>query len=585
MKQYSFSLRYLSEFNKWLRSFRKIYEQEARTVFVSVFTGWRKAEDVRELLQRLQEELPDVIIAGCTTDGEILGESLAAGTTVLTVMFLEKTEVRLFSVDFDTTSAEDAAESLVRDINSSGAAGVGLLVSKSDENAHRFIPMLKALSPGIKMFGAIAGVVGESEQYIFMKGSMLDNGAIAVTFIGDDIRMRVTSSVGWTPLGPSFLITKMEGDNVLRELDGQQAYYIYRKYLGMERDEIRSNSLLFPLCTQRGGSQIMRLPDYCTEDGALKLSGDFYEGENVRLCYGDPGKILDASYNVRTDIMTFEPEAIMVFPCMSRRIFLQEDAEKELHPIYSIAPNSAGFYVHGEIFRNDNGNVMLLNMSFLAVSFREGPQGEMTERFMPLDPHPKELTAAMRLVKHLVNFVAVTSAESEMATHQLEELAITDRLTGLYNRGETEAVLRKTLLGHRSGDEAISAIMIDLDDFKDVNDRFGHSVGDDVLRWCAKIFRINIRKEDTAGRWGGEEFLIVLPGMPLEEALRKAEQIRKQMEEGRILPDGGTVTASFGVARFPEDGDYRSFCKQLDDALYHAKDGGKNRVFLAESSS
>ncbi len=583
MKQYAFSLRYISEFDGWFRAFRKTCAQDVRTIFISIYTGWKKQEDILELVERLKTELPKAVIIGCTTAGEIRSGILSEETTVLNFMFFEKTEVRVHPIDFTKSSPEREAAAVVEATIGTGAAGVGLLMSESDDRTHKFLPLLSAASPEIKVFGAIAGVTNASTQFVFTDELTLEHGGVAIIFIGH-LRIHLNTCTGWSPLGPSFLITKMEGDNLLRELDGYQAYYIYQKYLGMSKEDISANSLLFPLCTVRDGSQLMRLPDFCTEDGALKLSGDFREGENVRLCYGDPGKILDASYAARTDIMTFEPEAITIFPCMSRKVFLREDAEKEMEPFHSIASNCAGFYVYGEIYRNSNGNVTLLNMSLLTVSFREGLQGQSTGRMMPLATRKKELTATMKLVKHLVNFVAVTSAESELATHQLEQLASIDRLTGLYNRGEIESILRKTLLRHRGADQVITAIMIDLDDFKKVNDKFGHSVGDDVLRWCARVFHESIRRSDAAGRWGGEEFLIILPGAPLEVASRIAERIRKKLEDGHILPDGQSVTASLGVAKFPDSGDHMAFYKHLDDALYNAKEGGKNQVYVMEEA-
>ena len=228
------------------------------------------------------------------------------------------------------------------------------------------------------------------------------------------------------------------------------------------------------------------------------------------------------------------------------------------------------------------GNVTLLNMAMVTASFREGPQGESQGRTLSLAPRTKKLTDMMKLVQCLANFVAITSAESEIANEQLVQLASIDRLTGLYNRGEIESILRKALMQKRNTDNVLSAIMIDLDDFKDVNDTFGHAVGDDVLRKRAKIIHDEIRRSDAAGRWGGEEFLVILPCTSLENAKSVAERIMAAFASDPVLPDGRAVTGSFGIARFPDDGDYMKFYQQLDRALYRAKQGGKNRVCVAE---
>lgn len=368
---------------------------------------------------------------------------------------------------------------------------------------------------------------------------------------------------------------------MLKELDGRPASYVYQKYLALSPAHLgEEEALLFPLCLERSGQQVMRLPAACRDDGALVISGDCREGELVRLAYGDPSKILGAAHQIRLDIMAFQPEAILLFNCLSRRLFLQEDTNQELQPFQSVAPN-AGCYGHGEICRDDGGDVSILNMTLGTVSFREGPKSGALASPLP-EPQTEELTGTMKLVRCLANFVAVTSAESELANEKLARLASTDRLTELYNRGETEAILQRELLKKQETGLPLSAIMLDLDNFKRVNDTYGHAAGDDILRWAARMIRGQIRENDAAGRWGGEEFFIVLPGAPLKAAAKIAEDIRAAMEADCPLPDGGAVTASIGAAEFPKGGDVMTFCKELDGALYRAKAGGKNRVSLAE---
>lgn len=578
MKQSSFYLKNLSGFDAWARQFLETRPWEKRTVFVSVFSGWE--DGLPELIRRLTMMLPNAVIVGCTTAGEIMSGYLSEHTAILNFMFFETTDVRLFPIDFSDTPPEEAAASLVESLKDEKVVGVELIMSKNDERTHRFLAGLRPLAPGAKVFGGVAGSTGTSGQYVMAGERELHHGAVAVAFIGEKLRIHVDTSLGWRPLGPSFCITKMDGDNVIRELDGSPPKDIYQKYLGLTREDINEGNLLFPLCAERNGTLVMRLPSECTEDGALAIHGDCREGEHVRLAYGDPSRILDASYNSRIDIMSFEPEAILLFNCVSRRIFLREDTNQELQPFRAIAPN-AGLYVLGEICRDEAGNVTLLNMAMVTASFREGPQGESQGRTLSLAPRTKKLTDMMKLVRCLANFVAITSAESEIANEQLVQLASIDRLTGLYNRGEIESILRRELLQHRRRDGVLSAIMIDLDDFKNVNDTFGHAVGDDTLRWSAEAIRKAIRRSDAAGRWGGEEFFVILPYTSLEAAAGVAERIRASLDAGHMLPDGHSITGSFGVAQFPKSGDYMRFYRQLDEALYRAKQDGKNRVCVA----
>ncbi|MBR1761343.1 MAG: diguanylate cyclase [Schwartzia sp.] len=581
MKQCSFYLRDISGFDAVAQSFRETCPQEARAMLVSVFSGWDDEEETSALLRRLSEMLPEAVVFGTTSAGEILSGYLSEQTAILNFVFFDATEVRLHTVDFSVAPPEEGAALLAEQLKSEAAAGIGIFLANNDRQSHGFLSNLHPLPEHAKVFGAIAGSSGPSGSRVFAGARAISQGAVVLSFIGEELRIQLNVSVGWQPLGPSFAITKMDGDNVIRELDGNSPKHIYKKYLTLSPEDIRHENLLFPLCVKRDGHKLMRLPSECTDDGALIIGGDCREGELVRLAYGDPGKILDASYKARLDIMNFAPEAILMLNCVSRRFFLREDANQELRPFPKIAP-SVGFYVHGEIIGNRHGGVSLLNMSLVTASFREGAQSEDYAAPIELAPRTQDLNDMMKLVHCLANFVEVTSTEAEMANEQLTTLASIDRLTGLYNRGETETIFRKELLRNRGNDRVLSVIMIDLDDFKSVNDTFGHAVGDRVLRWSARALQENIRRGDAAGRWGGEEFLIILPGARLQDAAEVAERIRTAFEAGHILPDGRSVTGSIGVAQYPERGNIMVFYRNLDQALYRAKEEGKNRVCLVE---
>jgi len=127
----------------------------------------------------------------------------------------------------------------------------------------------------------------------------------------------------------------------------------------------------------------------------------------------------------------------------------------------------------------------------------------------------------------------------------------------------------------------LSVLMIDIDHFKTVNDRYGHAVGDEVLKQFAAVLGETVRENDTAGRWGGEEFAIVLGGTDLAGGLRLAERARAALEARPVVLSDGTridVTASFGAAAFPDVPERDLLLEAADSALYQAKRAGKNRV-------
>ncbi|QER41632.1 diguanylate cyclase [Thermodesulfobacterium sp. TA1] len=166
--------------------------------------------------------------------------------------------------------------------------------------------------------------------------------------------------------------------------------------------------------------------------------------------------------------------------------------------------------------------------------------------------------------------------------NKLKEISYTDYLTKVYNRMCVQEFLKKEFnLWKRKGGN-LSIILLDLDDFKTINDRFGHFSGDLALQKIAKLLKENTREMDMVGRWGGEEFIIVLPQTSKAEAKKLAERLRLLIERMSIDLEGGTIiniTASFGIASLPEDGTIlEELYKIADQRLYQAKNLGKNRV-------
>lgn len=158
------------------------------------------------------------------------------------------------------------------------------------------------------------------------------------------------------------------------------------------------------------------------------------------------------------------------------------------------------------------------------------------------------------------------------------EAAMTDALTGVGNRRRLdEALAAEINRAGRSGD-ALSAIMADVDHFKRVNDQYGHAAGDKVLARIGALLRSNTRLTDVVARFGGEEFVVLLPRATLAQAMAKAEKFRVALSANLIEPLPAPVTASFGVAELAPAESAESLLGRADAALYRAKQGGRDRV-------
>lgn len=169
----------------------------------------------------------------------------------------------------------------------------------------------------------------------------------------------------------------------------------------------------------------------------------------------------------------------------------------------------------------------------------------------------------------------------------LRELALADPLTGLSNRRELEMVLARELReGERHG-RSVSCLMVDVDHFKRFNDSFGHEAGDSVLRSVAAVLRTSVREKDFVFRYGGEEFLILMPGSTLTQAKARAEEVRARVAATRFVHVGldvGQITVSVGASSAPGSCPFEGLVKSADAALYRAKAAGRNRVNTAADS-
>jgi diguanylate cyclase (GGDEF)-like protein len=184
--------------------------------------------------------------------------------------------------------------------------------------------------------------------------------------------------------------------------------------------------------------------------------------------------------------------------------------------------------------------------------------------------------AASSLASH-----AAIALENARLRRIVERQALVDGLTGIANRRQCEDALVAEIARAERLDSTLTLVLADLDDFKAVNDAHGHAVGDDVLRTFADVLRSTVRDTDLAGRWGGEEFLLLLPGADAVGAAQLADRVREAFAERSSIGRDGeivTVTCSFGVAQYRPGDTQRELFGAADRALYQAKRAGKNRV-------
>jgi diguanylate cyclase (GGDEF)-like protein len=178
--------------------------------------------------------------------------------------------------------------------------------------------------------------------------------------------------------------------------------------------------------------------------------------------------------------------------------------------------------------------------------------------------------------------ICATAIQNAHYVERVKQLAYLDGLTGIFNRRFFELRIMEEIERAKRFGTGMAVIMADIDEFKKLNDEFGHVLGDEVLRQVSSVFHQQLRKVDVVCRYGGEEFAVLLTQVNAEQALGVAEKLRKVVAGWQFPGVPRTVTISSGAAAFPDHGSTRdALVKAADSALYAAKQGGRNQVCLA----
>ncbi|MBR1886522.1 MAG: diguanylate cyclase [Schwartzia sp.] len=579
MLQFSSMIRSTDDVAVCIRRAREQLPETCTGLLISIFTVESDPKKILGLARQLGKAFPAAAIVGSMTTDVIYNGGVRVNAAVVGFSAFQSSEVRVAAFDQLDTLSEDGKKFCAQAKRLKHLAAVGIFGTLHAVDIQPFLDRLAPLDENVVIFGGGANTLQNAPACVFTKDKVIKEGLVAVLFSGPDLHVHASLNFGWKPLGREFVITKMEGEHVVTEIDHQPAARIYEKYLGVPADKHFSrDTLAFPVFVRRGNSYVARHTVDCREDGALLFIADLHEGETIRLSYGDPGEMVKDAKVGYTDMAAFRPEGLLVLSCYAHRMFLHGDVKFELAHAREIAP-SFGFYTYGEIFRFAE-NIGIHNMMLLTVGFREG---EKPAKPLPVRGEmPTRLKDSLLIVERLVRFVSATTAELEAANVELDRMARTDRLTKIANRGETESVLKQAITFAQTNRRPVSVLMLDIDNFKRINDTYGHDVGDHVLTATSGVLRAHVRLGDTVGRWGGEEFLLILLEADEKTAAEIADCIREDIAALRVLPDGKGFTASFGVARIAPGESFEAFYQRVDGALYQAKHGGKNRVCLAK---
>lgn len=568
----------LEEINQWCST------NSTYTTIFRIYSQDMNLDHIRHICDILDDRMPEALYLGCTANANILDGALAEAEIILTctVFEYESTKAEILQFPFlEENVKEDVAQLKEFCIANPWVNSVEMHATIMDMSMKEFCDEMSGLPNDIQVFGggAFNPNMDDETAAVFSKGNgFLEHGIVFLLLGGSDFHAYGTFIAGWKPLKRRFKITKADRE-ILYELDGKPAFDVYQRFLNIEKnDKFFSNTLEFPLFLEHGDVDILRCPLAVNDDDSLVMSSDMQEDAIVRLAYGDPATILSSIRRDGQNIANFQPEVIQTFSCAARRAFWGDENISDETVVFSNIAPTAGFYTHGEFLRKD-GDMLNFNVTLVIAAMREG-EPTSNER-VNIDDTQFDNPDKIPIIWRFVSFIEASTAELEEMNKRLALTSITDGLTRLYNRAEIERKIRSTLnkRAQNGTDNNISLIMLDLDNFKKVNDIYGHKEGDNVIKGLSDVLRktANDVESHFLGRWGGEEFMVLLSNSDAEEAAALAEKIRSAFAS-MSFETAGCQTVSIGVTQASDGEDADTLYNRVDKALYTAKANGKNQV-------
>ena len=572
MKQYSYSISDLRELGHVIDDVTHVAPKGQ--VLISIFTAWASAEEISALRSRLAEAFPSASISGMTSIAAISHGKNISHRTVLLFDVFETAEVYTFSYEVRKGEEREMGMRFLSEISSlPHVAGIELMVSQDERGFSDFQPFLAcldALGPKLPIWGAVADSDSwPVNTYVFTKDFLSHSGYVLRVYTGD-IEILTDHVFGFQPLSRELTVTAMDGPMIIKELDHQPAVFFYDRYIHVK--DFQEQSLPFPLIHTAHGDTHAHLPQWRTKDGGLVFNISTRVGEAMRVSYGDPETMFEETKAIWEKLIAFAPDGLHAVSCVARFLYLKSNLDDILRNYSAIAPLH-GTYAHGEIYRSGT-RLIGAHLTGCVAAFREGPKKDRPRPVLK----PVHLSLDLQHLLQMAAFIRTAMTELSDAQDALRIAATHDSLTGLLNRGALEKVLSRAIRDARERSIPVSAIMIDLDEFKEINDHYGHAAGDKAICRMADIMKHHVSSKDAACRWGGDEFVVILPGASMKTAVHLAKVMKQEINETSALPGHLPMTASFGITTSRFDEDYGSFTKRIDNALYISKGRGRNRI-------
>lgn len=524
-----------------LGDFRKF-----NSVLIQIFAATSDLGKVRELLALIADYLPDAVIIGVSSDGVInQGELHEYGSVIqVSVSGFDKSYIKLASTENKTNSFQSGRE-IAENICVDSTKVIIAFSEASSINGEEFLEGIYSVNNHIIVSGGVASTPTFTDTFVIAGGRLLTGGAVAVSISGEKLQACRDHAFGWQPVGKKMKITEAQGNHI-RSIDNKTPCEIFKHYLGDDViDAMPGIGSAFPLMIKRGQSYIAR-GIIALEGEHFIVSGNVKENDTVYIGYGNPYNI--AYQNKLTDSILNSinsPEVIFSYYCEGRRLFLPDDMVSYELEVLGQANSICGCFTLGEFYTEKQYLLLNFSSTLLALSESEKNIKARDKASVP-DRVQNEFGVVSEYLLHLI----------DTRTKELQHQAYHDELTGLPNRAYFREMLDMAVLNTVKRNKVLSVMFIDVDDFRKVNDTYGHAIGDRLLVEIANAIVKKIKPEDILARCGGKDFLVMHSDSSNHSQVKElVSNILLAFDKPFIVDEKSfTLRASIGVCEYPKDG-------------------------------
>ncbi|XPV69052.1 MAG: FIST N-terminal domain-containing protein [Halarcobacter sp.] len=397
----------------------KLFENE-KNILVQIFCG-QNVSTLQYLTKLLQENIPQAICIGSTTDGEIRDGEVSTLKTIIAICVFENTTIK-GSYKNNDDSFKNGYE-IAQDIVTPNSKLIISFTDSTSTDGEKYLNGINSYSDSTMVCGGMAGDNGKFQKtYISLGTTVISQGAVAVSLNSDVLQVANDIKHGWSPIGIEHTIDKIEGNRIY-EISGMKAIDFYEKYLGGGN---LATFTEFPLIVQRDGIFIARATVTKYPDGSLGCAGGLYEGDKVRLGFADAERIINTPFDYLKNIESQPSETFFVYSCMARRRYMQNLTKIEIDPFASISTTS-GFFTYAEFFHTNKQN-KLMNQTITLVGLSENPH--LNKKIAPSNNmvNPQDLSYA-RTIQALTNLIQQSARDQNEQSKALEkQIAYSEQL-------------------------------------------------------------------------------------------------------------------------------------------------------------